>query len=88
MWLAIGGWIVKFLGGILPTGQKPFGEWIGKILYFVLLFTLCTGFLNFLFPQKPQKIEVQGDYIAQPKDDVIGVGCNFMRIYVKAGMKK
>jgi len=87
MWLRIGGWIYKFLGGVLPLGTKPFGEWIGKILWFVLLFAICTGFLAFIFPQKPQKIEVKGNYIAAA-DDVVGVGCNMWRWYIRVGIKK
>lgn len=57
-------WVLKFLSGVIP-GQKPFGEWSGKILWVVLIFTMCTGFINVwerFFPPKPNVINVAGDY--------------------------
>ena len=91
MWEKIGQWIIRFLGGLIPTGQKPFGDYIGKVLWFICLFCLCTfvtGFVsNKLFPPKPDTINVSGDYIAEPRD-VIGVGCNMWRLYHKTGLRQ
>lgn len=36
MWpwlLSIGKWAVRLIGGWLPIGTKPVGEWLGKILW-------------------------------------------------------
>ncbi len=33
-WLAgLGTWLTKLIGGWLPIGTKPIGEWLGKIIW-------------------------------------------------------
>lgn len=91
MWLKIGSWLTRFLGGVIPTGQKPFGDWLGKILWFVLLFALCTGFMNFLFPQKPQHQTTVGaggtQIVVSEEPNVAQIGCTAWRGYVRIGIK-
>uniref|UniRef100_A0A6M3LU28 Uncharacterized protein n=1 Tax=viral metagenome TaxID=1070528 RepID=A0A6M3LU28_9ZZZZ len=89
MWV----WLVKLIGGWLPTGTKPFGEWIGKIIWvvgIVLLVSLGTNVFEKLFPAKPTQINLgQGStYVAGEQRDVVGIGCNMWRWYVKGGMKQ
>ena len=81
-------WVIRFAGGLIP-GQKPFGEWIGKILYvvaIVLMVSLSTNVWEKFFPAKPSVINVAGDYNAE-KRDAAGIGCNLWRAYLKAGVK-
>ena len=41
-WLiAVGQWALRLVGGWLPLGNKPIGEWLGKILWVVGIFVLC-----------------------------------------------
>ena len=86
-------WLVKLIGGWLPTGTKPFGEWIGKIIWVVgiiLLVSMATNVFEKLFPAKPQQINVGqgGSYYAEPLRDTVGIGCNAWRWYIKGGMKQ
>lgn len=83
-------WAIRFLGGLIP-GQKPFGEYIGKILYVVaiiLFVSLATNVWERLFPRKPDtQIGTVGSYYAEPKADIAGIGCNIMRVYLRTGIK-
>ena len=88
MWIAIGSWLLRFIGGILPTGQKPFGEWLGKILWVVLIFALCTGFMNFFFPHKPSVENIATKIVYEEPKDVANIGCTMWRTYIRAGYKK
>lgn len=87
-------WIVKLISGWIPTGQKPFGEWLGKIVWvigIVLMVSLCTNvwqaLMDRFFPPKPNVINVSGDYI-QEKPDVMNFGCSLWRGYLKIGIKR
>jgi len=84
-------WVVKLIGGWLPTGTKPFGEWIGKIIWvvgIVLMVSLVTNVWEKFFPRKPDTtIGTVGTYYAEPKRDVAGFGCNLWRVYLKTGVK-
>jgi hypothetical protein len=83
-------WLLKLIGGWLPIGTKPFPEWLGKILWAVGIFLLCTFLLNRFFPEKTTThIESGGTQIIQQAEprDMMGFGCNFMRGYIKAGVK-
>ena len=83
-------WLGRFLGGLVP-GQKPFGEWIGKILYvvvIVLFVSLATNIWDKFFPPKPNtNIGTVGTYYAEPARDVAGFGCNLWKAYIKTGIK-
>jgi hypothetical protein len=42
-------WLLKFLGGFLPIGTKPFPEWLGKVLWglgmgVIAFFLMTTSF--------------------------------------------
>ena len=93
MWLeSFGQWLVKLIGGWLPIGTKPVSEWFGKVLWAVGIFFLLTFATNLwdkVFPQKPNKIELGPGsvYNAGEPRDTFGVGCNIMRLYVKAGFR-
>lgn len=75
-------WIVRFLGGIIP-GQKPFGEWIGKILYVVVIvlgMSLVTNLWDKFFPQKPNVINVAGNYTSTQSEPMVAhFGCSAWR---------
>ncbi len=87
MWV----WLVKLIGGWLPTGTKPFGEWLGKILWVVgiiLMVSLATNLFEKVIPSKPDVTIGQGGiYQAAEPRDIIGIGCNLWRWYIKGGMK-
>ena len=34
-------WVLRLLGGWIPLGNKPIGEWLGKILWAVGIFAAC-----------------------------------------------
>lgn len=83
-------WFKKLIGGWLPIGTKPFGEYAGKILWcvgIVLMVSLATNVWEKLFPSKPSVVNVQGDYI-QEKQDVAHFGCSMWRGYIKTGITK
>lgn len=41
-WLIMAGrWALRLIGGWLPLGNKPIGEWLGKILWAVGIFIAC-----------------------------------------------
>lgn len=44
--LAIGQWVLRLVGGWLPLGNKPVGEWLGKILWAVGIFLACMFVWN------------------------------------------
>jgi hypothetical protein len=79
-------WLTKLIGGWLPIGTKPFPEWAGKVIWAVGIFVACQ-FVISLF-HKPDVTTVQGDQIIQAEQkDMMGVGCNMWRGYIRAGVK-
>lgn len=84
-------WFVKLLGGWFPFITKPFGEWLGKIIWvvgIVLLISLATNVWDKFFPPTPDtQIEMIETYYAEPQRDVAGIGCNLWRVYLKTGVK-
>lgn len=86
-------WLIKLIGGWLPIGIKPFPEWIGKIIWavgIVLLVNLTTNVFEKIFPAKPTQINFgqNSTYQASEPRDVVGIGCNMFRWYLKGGMKQ
>jgi hypothetical protein len=81
-------WLLKLIGGWLPIGTKPFPEWLGKVLWAIGIYIACTTVMGFLFPQK-NVINVSAGGIVQQGEqrDLMGIGCNFFRLYVKGGVK-
>lgn len=82
-------WIVRLVGGWLPLGTKPFGEYLGKIIWavgIILMVSLATNIWDKLFPGKPDVVNVAGDYNAEQKD-AAGIGCNLWKAYIKAGVR-
>jgi hypothetical protein len=91
-------WLWKLISGWLPLGinssggKKSFGEWSGKILWvvgIVLLVMFATNILEKIFPNKPNVINNSAGGVIQMAEprDMMGFGCNFMRAYVRAGVK-
>ena len=82
-------WLLKLIGGWLPIGTKPFPEWIGKIIWAVGIYLACMFIMTKLFPEKPNVINVGAGGIVQQSEprDMMGIGCNIMKAYVKAGVK-
>uniref|UniRef100_A0A6M3JYS7 Uncharacterized protein n=1 Tax=viral metagenome TaxID=1070528 RepID=A0A6M3JYS7_9ZZZZ len=84
-------WLVKLIGGWIPIGTKPVGEWLGKLLWVVgiiLMVSLATNLFEKIIPSKPNvTIGSGGTYQAAEPRDTIGIGCNLWRWYVKGGMK-
>ena len=94
-------WLMKLISGWLPIGvnsdgqPKPFGEWLGKILWvvgIVLLVSLATNVWEKFFPGKANvstTISAGGTQIIQQAEprDMMGFGCNIFRAYLKTGIK-
>ena len=82
-------WLQKLIGGWLPIGTKPFPEWAGKILWAIGIYLMCTFALTKLFPDRPNVINVSDGGIVQQGEprDLMSVGCNMWRGYIKAGVK-
>ena len=81
-------WFTRLASGLLP-GQKPWGEYFGKIIYvvvIVLMVSFATNIWERIFPSRPNVVNVAGDY-NQEKRDAAGIGCNLWRAYIKAGVK-
>jgi hypothetical protein len=86
-------WFKRLIGGWLPIGTKPFGEYAGKILWcvgIVLMVSLCTNVWDKLFPGKPNVNQFAAGsnptFVAEPRD-MMGFGCSIMRAYVRVGVK-
>jgi hypothetical protein len=88
MWASIGAWLWRFIGGLLPVGQKPFPEWLGKILWAVCIWVACYSVVRFIFPDKPVIQNIGTQNVQTEQKDVVGVGCNIFRLYVKGGLRK
>jgi len=86
--MAIVQWLLKLIGGWIPTGSKPFPEWAGKIIWAIGIYLACYFVMAWIFPTKPviQNIRTQNVQQAEQRD-VMGFGCNIMRAYVKVGVK-
>lgn len=41
-------WLVRLLGGWLPIGTKPLGEWAGKLIWAVGIATVCIAAYHFI----------------------------------------
>lgn len=84
-------WLTRLISGWIPIGDKPFPEWLGKVLWVVGIYVACTLAMNYFFPAKSNVTTVAagGTQIIQQSEprDTFGVGCNMMRLYIKAGMK-
>jgi hypothetical protein len=88
-------WLMNLLSGWLPLGvnsagtKKSFGEWSGKIIWVVGI-VLAILWVDKIF-NKPPTTTVQSGATqiinqAEPRD-LMGFGCNAMRLYIKAGVK-
>ena len=77
-WLAaVGAWIARLVGGWLPLGNKPIGEWLGKIVWVVGIIFVCLLVWNkFTKPTTTtatnQKADTISNYTYAPK---VGFGC-------------
>jgi hypothetical protein len=93
-------WVLKLISGWLPIGQnstggsKPFGEWLGKIVWvvgIVVAVMFASSLLEHFFPSKPNVTTIgQGgvqNVYNEPRD-VAAFGCNAWRMYVKTGIKQ
>lgn len=82
-------WLIKLIGGWIPNGSKPFGEYIGKIIWAVGIYVACTYALSLLAPKNTTTIASGATQIiqqAEPKD-TIGIGCNVFRLYLRGGIR-
>ena len=88
-------WFLNLLSGWLPIGvnssgeKKSIGEWAGKILWVVGI-VLALMFIDKVFNKPPVTTIQSGatQIINQGEQrDVMGVGCNMWRLYIKGGMK-
>lgn len=86
---ALWGWIIKLAGGFIPFLTKPFGEWLGKILWvvgIVLSMYFAKKGIDKLFPPPASQVtQVQSggqsfdiDYNF-PKQPIFG--CNSVKVY-------
>ena len=93
-------WLWKLVSGWLPIGinsdgqPKPFGEWLGKIVWvvgIVLAVMAVSRVIEWAFPTKSAVTNIGsgGTQIIQQADprDVMGFGCNVMRAYARTGIK-
>ena len=87
--LKVAEWLLKLIGGFLPIGTKPFPEWAGKLIWAAGIALLVNIALGMLVKPNVTEVTKGGTQIinqAEPRD-VVGVGCNVFRIYVKGGIK-
>jgi hypothetical protein len=87
MWL----WLIKFLGGFIPTGTKPFGEWIGKILWVCVWIAIGLTIYHKTFEAKNvttiEKIETQViNQCQEKKDPFLGLNFNLWKLKLGLGI--
>lgn len=88
-------WLLNVLSGWLPLGKnssgssKSFGEYSGKIIWVAGICIAIIFVVKFFEKKSVTTISSGGTQIinqAEPRD-VMGFGCNFMRLYLKSGVK-
>lgn len=78
-------WLIRLIGGWLPIGTKPASEWLGKILWAVGIFLVCTFVWNKLTAAtttiKPhQEVEGQLNNVYHQESLRPMVGCASLRV--------
>ena len=83
-------WFLKFVGGLLPGINKSFGEWFGKMLFYIIIVTSIMMVYNRIFPTKPttsiEKIETQIVNECPQQDKIIGLHLNIWKLRIGAGI--
>jgi len=86
----IGLWIIRFLGGFIPWVHKPFGEWLGKILFYAIISLLAMSVYNKVFPTKPttaiERIETQIVNQCPQENKYFGIGINLWKLKLGVGI--
>lgn len=88
-------WLVGLLSGWLPIGvnssgeKKSFGEWSGKIVWVVGIVLACIFIVKAFESKNITTVGQGGTQIINQSEqrDMVGFGCNIMRLYVKGGVK-
>lgn len=77
-------WLVKLVGGWLPIGTKPFGEYLGKILWAVgiilavlIIWNKFTKPTTYIRPDQDAEQIVNTYHYESPKTTV---GCTSLRV--------
>lgn len=63
-------WIVRLIGGWIPLGNKPIGEWAGKLIWVAGIVTLCLTIYHFIMRPTnttTNDAEIINNYTSQPK---------------------
>jgi hypothetical protein len=83
-------WFVRLLGGYLPWVTKPFGEWLGKMLFYVSISATVLLVAGKIFPAKPtttiDRIETQIVNECPQQDKIIGLHLNIWKFRIGAGI--
>lgn len=80
-------WIVRLIGGWIPI-EKPFGEWLGKILWVVgIVLAVLIVWNKFTSPTTTNNQRAEGIYndYEQPKATF---GCATVKVYKNFNTKK
>jgi hypothetical protein len=81
---------VKFAGGFLPFLTKPFGEWFGKMLFYVIVSSTVLLVAGKIFPTKPttviEKIETQVVNQCPEVDKYAGLHFNIWKLKLGIGI--
>jgi hypothetical protein len=83
-------WFVRLLGGFLPWVTKPFGEWLGKMLFYVTICSLVLMAYNRIFPTKPmtaiERIETQIVNQCPEENKYVGMRVNIWKLKLGVGI--
>lgn len=84
------GWFLKFVGGLLPGINKSFGEWFGKMLFYIIIVTSIMMVYNRIFPTKPttaiERIETQIVNECPQENKYFGIGINLWKLKLGIGI--
>jgi hypothetical protein len=83
-------WFVKFLGGFLPFITKPFGEWLGKMLFSIIISSTVLLVAGKIFPAKPttaiDRVETQIINQCPEADKYVGLHFNVWKLKLGIGI--
>lgn len=83
-------WLVRLVGGFIPWVTKPFGEWLGKMLFSVIISSTVLLVAGKIFPAKPttaiDRIETQIVNQCPQENKYFGIGINLWKLKLGVGI--
>jgi len=83
-------WVIRLAGGFIPGLTKPFGEWIGKIIWVAVWIVIALTVYHKIFEPKTvtkiERIETQINNQCPEENRIVGLRLNFWKFKIGAGI--